>query len=40
MDTLSSMLAFMRVVQAGGFAKAARRLEISPAMVTKHVNGL
>ena len=40
MDTLSSMRAFMRVVQAGGFSKAAARLDISPAMVTKHVNGL
>jgi DNA-binding transcriptional LysR family regulator len=40
MDTLTSMRAFLRVVQAGGFAKAAARLDISPAMVTKHVNGL
>lgn len=40
MDTLTSMRAFLRVVQAGGFAKAAARLEISPAMVTKHVNAL
>jgi DNA-binding transcriptional LysR family regulator len=34
------MRAFLRVVQAGGFSKAAARLEISPAMVTKHVNSL
>ena len=40
MDTLSSMRAFLRVVQAGGFSKAAARLDISPAMVTKHVNSL
>jgi DNA-binding transcriptional LysR family regulator len=40
MDTLASMQAFLRVVQAGGFAKAAKRLGISPAMVTKHVNAL
>lgn len=40
MDILSSMRAFLRVVQAGGFSKAATRLDISPAMVTKHVNGL
>jgi len=39
-DRLTGMAAFVRVVQSGGFAKAARRLEISPAMVTKHVNGL
>lgn len=40
MDTLSSMRAFLRVVQAGGFARAAARLDISPAMVTKHVSAL
>jgi DNA-binding transcriptional LysR family regulator len=40
MDTLTSMRAFLRVVQAGGFSKAAVRLDISPAMVTKHINGL
>jgi DNA-binding transcriptional LysR family regulator len=40
MDTLTSMRAFLRVVQAGGFAKAAKRLGLSPAMVTKHVNAL
>ena len=37
MDTLSSMRAFARVVELGGFAAAARSLELSPAMVTKHV---
>ena len=40
MDTLSAMRVFMRVVQAEGFARAAKRLSISPAMVTKHVNAL
>lgn len=40
MDTLASMRVFMRVVQAEGFARAAKRLSISPAMVTKHVNAL
>jgi len=40
MDTRSSMRAFLRVVQAGGFSKAAARLGVSPAMVTKHVNSL
>jgi DNA-binding transcriptional LysR family regulator len=34
------MRAFLRVVQAGGFSKAAARLDLSPAMVTKHVSGL
>lgn len=40
MDTLTSMRAFLRVVQAGGFSKAAARLDLSPAMVTKHVSSL
>ncbi len=40
MDTLTSMRAFLRVVQAQGFARAAKRIGISPAMVTKHVNAL
>ena len=40
MDTLTSMRAFLRVVQAGGFSKAAVRLDLSPAMVTKHVSSL
>lgn len=31
------MRAFARVVELGGFAAAARSLELSPAMVTKHV---
>jgi DNA-binding transcriptional LysR family regulator len=34
------MRAFLRVVQVQGFARAAKRLGISPAMVTKHVNAL
>lgn len=37
MDTLESMRAFVRVVELGGFAAAARALSVSPAMVTKHV---
>lgn len=40
MDTLTSMRAFVRVVQAGSFAQAAKRLALSPAMVTKHVGAL
>jgi DNA-binding transcriptional LysR family regulator len=39
-DTLTSMRAFVRVVQAGGFSKAAARMDLSPAMVTKHINAL
>jgi DNA-binding transcriptional LysR family regulator len=37
LDTLESMRVFVRVVETGGFAAAARSLHLSPAMVTKHV---
>lgn len=37
MDTLTSMRVFAGVADLGGFAAAARRLEMSPAMVTKHI---
>lgn len=37
MDTLTSMRAFVGVAELGSFSGAARRMEISPAMVTKHV---
>lgn len=37
MDTLESMRAFARVVELGGFAPAARNLDLSPAMIAKHV---
>lgn len=40
MDTLRSMEVFRLVVQLQGFAAAARRLELSPAMVSKHVMAL
>ncbi len=37
MDTVESMRAFVRVVELGGFAPAARTLGISAGMVAKHV---
>ncbi|WP_119153290.1 LysR family transcriptional regulator [Caldimonas tepidiphila] len=37
MDTLSSMRAFVRVIDLAGFAAAARSLRLSPAMVSKHI---
>ena len=37
MDTLVSMRAFLRVVELGSFAAAARALQLSPAMVTHHL---
>jgi DNA-binding transcriptional LysR family regulator len=35
--TLSSMQTFVRVVEQGSFAAAARTLEVSPQMVAKHI---
>lgn len=40
LDTLRSMQTFVRVAELGSFAAAARSLEMSPAMVTKHVTYL
>lgn len=37
MDTLTSIKVFRQVVDSGGFVKAAERLEMSTAMVSKHV---
>src|SRR5215469_4495830 len=37
MDTLTSMKVFRQVVDSGGFARAAERLEMSGGMVSKHV---
>jgi DNA-binding transcriptional LysR family regulator len=37
MDTLTSMKVFATVVEAGSFAAAAERLELSRAMVSKHM---
>lgn len=40
MDRLTSMAVFVRVVELGGFAAAAKEAEISPAMAAKHVVAL
>jgi DNA-binding transcriptional LysR family regulator len=40
MDRITSMTAFVKVVDAGGFAAAARKLNMSPSMVTTHVRAL
>ncbi len=40
MDRLATMETFVRVVEAGSFAAAAARLEMSPAMVSRHVQEL
>lgn len=40
MDRLQSMRVFQQVVDEGGFAAAARRLELAPAVVTRLVDDL
>ena len=40
MDRMTSMAAFVKVVESGGFSAAARTLRISPSMVTAHVQSL
>ncbi len=40
MDRLLSMRVFVRVVEAGGFAAAARAMDLSPAAVTRLVSDL
>lgn len=40
MDRMASITAFVRVVESGGFTAAARRLELSPTMVSNHVQAL
>lgn len=40
MDSLDAMRIFVRVVEAGGFAKAARQLDLPPPSVTRAVQAL
>jgi DNA-binding transcriptional LysR family regulator len=40
MDRMTSMSTFVRVVEAGGFAAASRKLNMSPSSVTGHVKAL
>ena len=40
MDRFDSMTVFVKVVECGSFTGAARRLHLSPAMVTTHVRDL
>ena len=37
---MASLTAFVRVVESGGFTAAARRLNLSPTMVSNHVQAL
>src|ERR1700722_9173177 len=40
MDRITSMTTFVKVVDAGGFSAAARALNLSPSMVTNHIQSL
>ena len=40
MDRMASLAAFVRVVESGGFTAAARRLNLSPQMVSNHIQAL
>ena len=40
MDRLTSLTAFVRVVEAGGFSAAGRKLNMSTTMVSNHVQAL
>jgi DNA-binding transcriptional LysR family regulator len=40
MDRVADMAAFVKVVDSGGFAAAARALNMSPSAVTTHVQSL
>lgn len=40
MDRLTSLTSFVKVVENAGFSAAARRLDISPSLVTTHVKAL
>ena len=40
MDKLACMRAFVTVVEAGGFSQAARRLDVSKALISKQINQL
>src|ERR1700733_10205785 len=40
MDRLTSLTAFVRVVDTGGFSAAARKLDMSTTMVSNHIQAL
>jgi DNA-binding transcriptional LysR family regulator len=40
MDRLTSLTAFVRVVDTGGFSAAARKLNMSTTMVSNHIQAL
>ena len=40
MDRMAAMNTFVKVVEAGGFAAAGRKLKMSPSTVTEHIQAL
>jgi DNA-binding transcriptional LysR family regulator len=40
MDRLTSLTAFVRVVDSGGFSAAGRKLNMSTTMVSSHIQAL
>ena len=40
MDRMASLTAFVRVVDSGGFTEAAKRLNLSPTMISNHIKAL
>ncbi len=40
MDTLAAIRTFVRVVDAGSFSAAGRRLDVSPSSVSRQINEL
>jgi DNA-binding transcriptional LysR family regulator len=40
MDRLTSLTAFVRVVDSGGFSAAGRKLNMSTTMVSNHIQAL
>jgi DNA-binding transcriptional LysR family regulator len=40
MDRVTSIMSFIKVVDSGGFAAAARALDLSPSVVTNHIQSL
>jgi DNA-binding transcriptional LysR family regulator len=40
MDLVTRIMSFVRVVDSGGFAAAARALDLSPSVVTNHIQSL
>ena len=40
MDRVTSIMSFIKVADTGGFAAAARALDLSPSVVTNHIQSI